>query len=438
MLFRALTAFCFTFLVACSTPTAAPGTGQQVIAIGVGSTLELAKLEAIRFALSKSIPQYVVTDRQIIDDEIKKDIVASTMNGFVSDIEILDQFVDESGFVNVTVRVAVSDKRIRDYVARFGADTDTSEGSQVDGSQIANSIERQRAINAAEKRRRDEQWTMAQALATRLFADYPSPATEVSIGDISFKSNDPDTLYIRYDYDLREEWRQSFWQKARAIDQLVTDSGRSNVIEVCPTSRLNFPVMDDRCMRLPGTDDQVKFWSGYTTKKNTLSTHVMLVPIFDKSHAYLGCDQFQIDDGEINGSYRKVRPSRAMIGPISPVFFNGFIDYRHAKKVGMVQGPWDSTNGDYQYVALDGHFFIWGPDPTAFNFMGDDEDSQKIRRTYNSRIFYNDTFNAEYYYPFIAVKKGGKFYRDLAVDKGHGNYELLCREEGLLRHSKRL
>lgn len=59
-----------------------------------------------------------------------------------------------------------------------------------------------------------------------------------------------------------------------------------------------FPVMDDRCMRLPGTDDQVKFWSGYTTKKNTLSTHVMLVPIFDKSHAYLGCDQFQIDDGE--------------------------------------------------------------------------------------------------------------------------------------------
>lgn len=435
---RALAFAVMVLCASCATTTAPPGAGERVVAIGVGSTLEMAKLEAIRSALSQTIPQYVVVDRQIIDDEIKKDIVTSTMNGYVSDVEILDQYTDKNGFVNVTVKVGVSDRRIRDYVARFGADGTTSNGIRVDGEGIAESLERQRAINEAERRRRMEQWDTAITLTSRLFADYPSPATEVSISDISYDSADPETIYITYEYDLNEQWRRKFWQKARTIDQLVADSGRrSGTTEVCPSSRLGFPVMDSRCMRLPSNDSQVKFWSSYSSNNNTLSTHILLVPIFDKSGAYLGCEQLQIDDGEIRGSSDDVRPSKAMIGPVSPSFFNGFINSRHSGRVGSVQGPYNSAYEDYDYIALDGHFFIWGPDPEAFNFMGDDEDPIKIKRPYKSTVFYNETYVAEYFYPFIAVKKGAKYYRDLDADKGHRNVALLCREEGLIRHSKR-
>ena len=433
---RSFTLALVMLCASCATSTAPPKSGTKVVALGVGSTLEMAKLEAIRSALSKTIPQYVVVDRQIIDDEVKKDIVTSTMNGYVSDVEILDQYTDDNGFVNVTLEVGVSERKIRDFIARFGTDANTPSGVQVDGENIAESIERQREINEAERRRREEQWTTATALSSRLFAGYPSPATEVAITDISYDSKDPDTLYITYAYDLNEEWRRKFWQKARTIDRLIADSGKSAVTEVCPTSRLGFPVMDNRCMRLPSSDTQVKFWSSYSSNDNTLSTHMMLVPIFDKSGAYLGCDQFQIDDGEIRGNSDNVRPSRAMVGPISPRFFNGFINFRHSGQLGRVRGPYNTTYEDYDYIALDRHFFIWGPDPEVFNFMGDDEDSIEITRDYKSDVFYNDTYVAEYFYPFIAVKKGGKFYRDLDADKGHKNYALLCREEGLIRHAK--
>ena len=433
---RVLISLLLIFCMSCATSTAPPRSGTKVVAIGVGSTLELAKLEAVRSALSRTLPQYVVVDRQIIDDEIKKDIVASTMTGYVSDIQIIDQYTDENRLVNVTVEVGVSEKRIRDFVAKFGSELNASKGVQVDGEGIANSIERQRAINEAERRRRAEQWATAQKLTSRLFADYPSPATEVSITDISFNSQNPDSLQITFAYDLDEEWRRKFWQKAHTIDRLVADSGRSSIIEVCPTSRLSFPVIDTRCMRLPSANSQVRFWSAYSSNSTTLSTHVMLVPTFDKSGAYLGCDQFQIDDGEIRGSAYDVRPSKAMIGPISPRFFNGFIGSRHVKKVGFVEGPWNSGYEDYDLIALDDHFFVWGPDPEAFNFMGDDEEPIEITRTYKSKAFYNDTYVAEYFYPFIAVQKNGMFYRDLDTDKGYKNHALLCREEGLIRHAR--
>ena len=85
---------------------------------------------------------------------------------------------------------------------------------------------------------------------------------------------------------------------------------------------------------------------------------MMLVPIFDKSGAYLGCDQFQIDDGEIRGNSDNVRPSRAMVGPISPRFFNGFINFRHSGQLGRVRGPYNTTYEDYDYCSGQALFYL--------------------------------------------------------------------------------
>ena len=61
---------------------------------GVGSNLEAAKAEAIRAALSIQIPQYVIADRKVVNSRLERDVTISTMSGYISSFEIIDQYKD--------------------------------------------------------------------------------------------------------------------------------------------------------------------------------------------------------------------------------------------------------------------------------------------------------------------------------------------------------
>ena len=230
---RSFTIALVMLCASCATSTAPPKSGTKVVALGVGSTLEMAKLEAIRSALSKTIPQYVVVDRQIIDDEVKKDIVTSTMNGYVSDVEILDQYTDDNGFVNVTVEVGVSERKIRDFKRdsvpmrirlagckltartslKASRDNVQSTKQSVDGVR-SNGLPLKRCLpdSSQTTRRQPPRW--------RSPTSHMTPKIQI--------------LYITYAYDLNEEWRRKFWQKARTIDRLIADSERVQSLRCVP------------------------------------------------------------------------------------------------------------------------------------------------------------------------------------------------------------
>jgi len=86
---------------------------------GVGKTKWNAQSDAIRQALEQTMKQLVIADRAIKNDEIIKDQVLSTLNGFVERFEVLqERFAD--GEYQLDSRVTVSPTNISNYIATGG------------------------------------------------------------------------------------------------------------------------------------------------------------------------------------------------------------------------------------------------------------------------------------------------------------------------------
>ena len=111
---------------------------QEVAATGFGETIEEAKLDAIRNALSRSFDQFVFVERQIADDEIRRDVVISTMNGFVKDIELVSVTRDENGFYSIFASVTVSGSGLENFIAKYISVTELNlQRSKINGSEVS-------------------------------------------------------------------------------------------------------------------------------------------------------------------------------------------------------------------------------------------------------------------------------------------------------------
>ena len=137
---------------------------------GVGANLDDAKTSAIRSALSIQIPQYVIADRKVVNSELERDVTISTMSGYITSFEIIDQYKDANGFVVVTALIDVSEKKIRNYASRFEVISANQVSDRFDGENIANQILAAKRKKEAEEARKTQQYSTARKLAERLFA----------------------------------------------------------------------------------------------------------------------------------------------------------------------------------------------------------------------------------------------------------------------------
>ena len=262
---------------------------------GIGYTLEEAKVDAIRSALSYKIPQYIFADRVVINSELKKDATISTSSGFIQDFEVIDQYLDKNGYTIITATIVVSENKLKRYASKryevlsvnSKADYLDSDGRTEEAQKLRAEILATKARTEAEKLRKEEQYKVAVALSDRLFAGYPFNVTEINTTEVEFDPEDEDWIRINYVYDLNEDWRKDFWEKIALIHDILIDSGvRSNYL-ICPNSG----AISVTCKRIPA-DAKIPFLLKHQPKKG----HDVFaqIALYDEDDSFLDCISQQI------------------------------------------------------------------------------------------------------------------------------------------------
>ena len=96
---RAITALIIILIASSCTTTSVQSYNQKpnakVIVTGVGSDLKAAKSAAIRSAMALRTDQTIVSEQLLLNDDIKTDLLASSMLGELSFFKVLNQTIDE-------------------------------------------------------------------------------------------------------------------------------------------------------------------------------------------------------------------------------------------------------------------------------------------------------------------------------------------------------
>ena len=395
---------------------------------GVGSNLEAAKAEAIRAALSIQIPQYVIADRKVVNSRLERDVTISTMSGYISSFEIIDQYKDENGFVVVTALIEVRKKKIRDYAASRFEIISTNQGSdRFDGKNIANQVLAAKRKKEAEKARKNQQYKAARQLAERLFTGYPFNIIEVNVTDVDFDQDYPERIRVGISYDLNEEWRKSFWQKVELIDQLLADSDRRSNIQICANSSSFL----DSCRRIPIVD--LSF-----IDNNPPLQHSIVVPVYGPNGRYESC--FFQDIYAPIGEFSEEGKVGANAGDLAVgvgALAGGTVAVAGAVAVGTaaiavalpfqilgaIVNPDDgSSEIEYEepkkeWLTPSKTIYILGPNPFSVDFKGSKSSQKLVWWDGSSSHLYSEQKAATEYRPFVIARQGANNYFLNAYEK---------------------
>ena len=398
---------------------------QVVVATGIGETPEEAKLDAVRNALSQEFDQLVFVERIVIDENLERDIVISTMNGFISDIEVVSADRDPNGLFVIVASVTLSGSGLENYISRFTSIEKISEvRSRVNADEIAQRLARAKELNTLEAQKRLTQWNSAKALSEKLFTGYPGFTVRARLAELSFNSRVPDILELRFTYQLEQSFTKQLIQQLLLIDQLVTDSGRGSrdYIYMCfaTLTRLNA----SNCARIPeGIVVDRIYGAG---NSGALVDLKLVVAVFDQLNRFVDCLSMDVNDGfeeglnsfqsrspisrfpdrvvswvGSNSEVRRISDSKIRFENI--IFLNGVSVDKDNKA--LLQGSWEVSTKAYA--------------PTFFN------DKKRIR--------------AEHFYPFLVAKINESFYLGLSnMEKSSKDVNVLCKLEGERRHLRSL
>lgn len=140
---------------------------------GDGTSLEDARLDAIRQATQRLTQQLIIADRQIENDAIVVDRVLATMNGYVEKFELLGSGTSSNGFW-VEARITLSESRIANFIADARGD-----GARFDGQTAFAELHRSKA----------QRQSVAE-IVRRGFAGYPHSALSVQLEQIRLTDDD--------------------------------------------------------------------------------------------------------------------------------------------------------------------------------------------------------------------------------------------------------
>jgi hypothetical protein len=164
-----------------------------VVVVGTGPSIDEAKTDAVRKALQSTVKQLVVVDRVISQNEILRDKVLSTMNGYIEAFNQKAVARTSTGY-SVTAAITVSSSRIENYVG-----INMGGGGQIDGGSLL--AEQNRRLGQV---RADQAQAQAQGeIFDRLLRGFPAAAVDVKIVRITLADNDPNTIWLDYEYRFK-------------------------------------------------------------------------------------------------------------------------------------------------------------------------------------------------------------------------------------------
>ncbi len=162
-------------------PVTTPPPNKTVHVIGHGATTSEARTDAIRQALQQTMQQLIVVDRAISNDDVTRNNILSTMNGYIEAFNETHSFVENRQYA-VEADITVSASRMVNFIGI------TKGGS---ASVSGQSIAANRDSIAANRKVKGE-------LFDRLFRGYPADDLDIAIKKVSLPENDIDHLYIDF------------------------------------------------------------------------------------------------------------------------------------------------------------------------------------------------------------------------------------------------
>ena len=167
---------------------------------GYGATASEARDDAVRAALQQTIEQLIVTDRVIKDDQIVRDKIMSTMNGYVEKFTPIG-----SGQVNggafVEADVTVSPSKITNFIASGSSVT-----SKVDGGSLF-----------AESQREMGQQRSKGAIFDKLLDGFPGSVMQAHVLSIAPDDKKAGDFIVKVEVSYSDEWVRSFTSGLQAL-----------------------------------------------------------------------------------------------------------------------------------------------------------------------------------------------------------------------------
>lgn len=116
--------------------------GQEEVSVDVeveGASIDEARGNAVRAALTSAVEQLVLVDREVGDGELVRDRILTTANGFVRRFELLE-VLEREPEVRIRARVEIAESDIRNFVDYL----DDAADSGLDGQSVFGELERRR------------------------------------------------------------------------------------------------------------------------------------------------------------------------------------------------------------------------------------------------------------------------------------------------------
>jgi len=181
--------------------TTDPRTGNATVTVtGFGATVDEARTSAIRQALQQTITQLVVVERAIKNDQLLRDNVFSTMNGYVE--RFTQRSLDKTANgVEITADIVVSASRIENFIG-------IPQGSSASVEGLSLLAESNREL--AQRKARGE-------IFDRVLRGFPTTVSEVRITDINHSESDPGTLSVGFELTFKPVFIRSLTETMRAL-----------------------------------------------------------------------------------------------------------------------------------------------------------------------------------------------------------------------------
>ena len=178
-----------------------------VTAKGYGRTTEEARTQALRAAVDQAVGSVINSEREVVDQKLKRSEVVQYAAGFVDKYEVKNiRYVDN--LVEMTVDVYVKRSRLSD---RLLGDHKTP--GRVDPDRL---VAQSETINHSRKE--------GDRLLAMILADYPKRAFDVEVGASRVYYDDQRRQKIEIDWTLR--WRHAYLENLR--EALATVSQNAN------------------------------------------------------------------------------------------------------------------------------------------------------------------------------------------------------------------
>jgi hypothetical protein len=180
--------------------TSAQSANKVVKVTGYGSNPNEARNDAVRQALQETMQQLIVVDRVIKDDQIIRDKIMSTMNGYVENFKELS-IKKEGQQIAVQAEVTVSPSRIENFIG-----TSIGGGGSVSGTALF-----------AESQRNITQRKVRGELFDRLFRGFPSEVLETTSVKMSPSDRDPTVYIMDIEMSFSKPWVYALKSMLKAL-----------------------------------------------------------------------------------------------------------------------------------------------------------------------------------------------------------------------------